>query len=822
MSAFNFVVYNKPDELKFNVSTKKGQIESYTNKKNFTYYELEVRRMYGEVSGFEPLENMPHPYYFIRFLLKNNIILSRMQKTGTVSKYYDSFVTVIKKRIEAKFFKIFDFFIDTSNWDLYFNLIKNNVNYNCLFIDTDFYQSGIQDFVKYRETHSNYYADRITHFTLDFHNIRGEKAKNPQEDYDYQNFMENYPNINHKNFEDNLCDWNNVKFLLNNISEKLNFIDINLQIMYYPMKNFRQYLNNQLIFNLIIFSFHVLDVKGDLKLPLYYLDNRIIRDIITILKYYFDEVNILKPYNIELLYPYKFIICKNFKGISDTDLKKLIKTSTKWYSLEPTCGLIKNIDKDKYYVNSILKEDTNFNDLEYFYLREIELTLEELRKIKSIYLQCTEDNRTFFNLSYKLLRRSYKWLDNNKLYNIINLEGLDKNILKLDICFNFSNSFYQFSNFINDKNQLKIRPSEVTEIDIDFYRVSKQYNIPNLLDYERQLVIIKRSLDNLDQEKYYRIDKQIRPFLPLRYLISEKFTHYKVSQGFIKMYEILSLFNLLPMKNSVKTFHSCEAPGQFILAVNHYIKTKTNIKNFTWNAQSLISKERRSLGDDYGIIKNNLDKWDFGISGDGDVTLTENIKYYEKYLSEADLVTFDCGIAFTDNLKQTYQDRSTSLINYSQLLMILNALKIKGNFVIKVFLPQTLPYIISLNYILSLSFEELSVYKSFQNTTSSEVYIIGKYFKGISEKTKKYLFDFKEELDNDTSIIPIPEDFLKEYQDIFVSLLERNINSMKKVIYYYKNDNLLNKKKIKKFQMDNCNEWINFFDIKKIKKTDIL
>ena len=93
----------------------------------------------------------------------------------------------------------------------------------------------------------------------------------------------------------------------------------------------------------------------------------------------------------------------------------------------------------------------------------------------------------------------------------------------------------------------------------------------------------------------------------------------------------------------LKTMHYCEAPGNFILALNHYLFTKTNVKKFTWNAQTLNPKDKSvAIGDDYKIIKNNKSKWDFGPDDTGDILNVKNIKYYKKKYNDVDLVTGDC------------------------------------------------------------------------------------------------------------------------------------------------------------------------------------
>ena len=53
------------------------------------------------------------------------------------------------------------------------------------------------------------------------------------------------------------------------------------------------------------------------------------------------------------------------------------------------------------------------------------------------------------------------------------------------------------------------------------------------------------------------------------------------------MSEILDIIDIIPKNNyNFTSFSLCEAPGQFILAINYYLKTHTNNKKYNWYANS--------------------------------------------------------------------------------------------------------------------------------------------------------------------------------------------------------------------------------------------
>src|SRR5208282_4704225 len=108
------------------------------------------------------------------------------------------------------------------------------------------------------------------------------------------------------------------------------------------------------------------------------------------------------------------------------------------------------------------------------------------------------------------------------------------------------------------------------------------------------------------------------------------FNTKRISQAWLKMYEVLTNFDLISKDGKTfKSFHLCEAPGNFISAINHYIKTNTTIKDFDWTAQTLNpwiergKNKREIIGDDYGYIRKYPKKWTFGKENKGDIMMKD-------------------------------------------------------------------------------------------------------------------------------------------------------------------------------------------------------
>ena len=219
-----------------------------------------------------------------------------------------------------------------------------------------------------------------------------------------------------------------------------------------------------------------------------------------------------------------------------------------------------------------------------------------------------------------------------------------------------------------------------------------------------------------------------------------------VSQAWLKMYEICVLFKIInKRKSQINSYHICELPGNFISAINHYIHTHTNIKNFNWHAQSLNPKKKDGFGNyGYGILHRHRNRWDFGKDNTGDITKVENIKYYKKYFKDIDLLTSDCGLGWTNE-----EDISLKKVHFAQMLFMFYNLNRGGNFVGKFILPITNSLEINMIYLMYKSFKRLYFYKPLQNQYSSEFYIIGLHYipvdKKITDSMFKKLSNFKKE-----------------------------------------------------------------------------
>ena len=222
------------------------------------------------------------------------------------------------------------------------------------------------------------------------------------------------------------------------------------------------------------------------------------------------------------------------------------------------------------------------------------------------------------------------------------------------------------------------------------------------------------------------------------------------TKAFAKMYEMLCAYDLVAPRrdtDAYNTLHVCEAPGAFICATNHYIKSRFPHLKWNWRACSLNpyfeGNNTDAMVDDDAFINETPNNWYFGCDDTGDMRLRENI---EGAIAEAKkmggpllLVTADGSVDCSDVPNE--QEEFTAQLHYCETVAALGALDIGGCFVLKMFMLFEHSSI-GLIYLLSCLFQDVSVCKPVMSTPgNSETYIISRGFKGIDESVMSALLE---------------------------------------------------------------------------------
>jgi len=232
-----------------------------------------------------------------------------------------------------------------------------------------------------------------------------------------------------------------------------------------------------------------------------------------------------------------------------------------------------------------------------------------------------------------------------------------------------------------------------------------------------------------------------------------------LSRAFLKLWEMIVYFDLIPNSDNFVSAHLAEGPGSFIqatilfrdmLAKLKKIKTSKNDKYFAVTLHSdnehlLMEKQfinyyakekpkRLHILDT--VNKKEIKELKGGIRlgkmTDGDITNLHTINLFggsqkggDGYSEESDLVTADGGF---DWKKENLQEQEAYRLIFGQMLAALKAQKSGGNFVLKIFETYT-KNTIKILEILRLFYSEVYICKPFTSRISnSEKYIVCKKF----------------------------------------------------------------------------------------------
>jgi 23S rRNA U2552 (ribose-2'-O)-methylase RlmE/FtsJ len=357
--------------------------------------------------------------------------------------------------------------------------------------------------------------------------------------------------------------------------------------------------------------------------------------------------------------------------------------------------------------------------------------------------------------------------------------------------------------------------------------ISKFVKLKSSLNKFKRIIDTKFQLNNSQTKNNLNIidwnnfTNQIDLLRPLKKILIHEYNLNFVTNAWTKLYEILHTYKSLTTTSTqtLKTFHICEAPGAFILALDAYAQ-KYNFK-IDWYAQSLNPEHstnkimfKNMLDDMFGLIKNYGNRWIFGADNTGDIINKKNIEYYSSNLKGIDLITADGGMKIPEYLYNE-QEAYVSRLIYAEILTILFTLKKYGSSIIKMFIPLSEPMTISMIYLLTVSFKIIHPCKpATSHPSNSEIYFVClNYTK--PKLNKKKLFDRLEYVDG-WSKIPlfplelIPQSFIDSLYDIAKIFVNKQIHSIHRSLIYYDigiphNINYYKKKAIEKWIICNCN-----------------
>jgi len=269
----------------------------------------------------------------------------------------------------------------------------------------------------------------------------------------------------------------------------------------------------------------------------------------------------------------------------------------------------------------------------------------------------------------------------------------------------------------------------------------KKYISNALTELKEKLNNTKSKLDvEFSNNWFARYWKEFDPFKREKNVIATIGNTINISNAWLKCYEILNYFNLLPAElndehNESQFLHFDNAafPGSFIISTHHLIHTtKQWHAKYKWIASSLFEPNEENpdpLEDKYKLYANYTDNWLMNEENNGDVLERKNQEnFYSRLHNTVDLYTSDLGFDVSNDYNN--QELLQLPANIGQILTGLLTLKKGGSFVTKQYTTFEMTTV-SVMFALSQLFDEFYICKPYTSRqANSETYLVGKGFKG--------------------------------------------------------------------------------------------
>jgi len=327
-----------------------------------------------------------------------------------------------------------------------------------------------------------------------------------------------------------------------------------------------------------------------------------------------------------------------------------------------------------------------------------------------------------------------------------------------------------------------------------------------------------------DGIKFTSIDNGIKNFIKQ---INPKFPQI-LNRAFLKLWEILVMFDLIPNENTFVSSHLAEGPGSFIQATilyremqaklgliksfdkdkyygvtlhsdhEHLLMQKEFIKYFENEKLDrlniLETKSIQEIKDMYGGSRKYKDT-----VTNGDLTKMSTINIFggaKGYAEPSDLITADGGF---DWKKENLQEQEAYRLIFGEIVSALKLQKDGGNFVIKIFESFT-KVTIKMIELLRVFYKKVYLVKPYTSRISnSEKYVICKDFDKslLTASVLKSLEEMVVSMNKNESFnildiftdSDINKEVMKDYKDINLQLLLKQYTGINNIIRFINLDN---------------------------------
>lgn len=344
----------------------------------------------------------------------------------------------------------------------------------------------------------------------------------------------------------------------------------------------------------------------------------------------------------------------------------------------------------------------------------------------------------------------------------------------------------------------------------------KPWQKDNLQTLKNELNDVKSRLNNFTLDEWQQHTYQMNQAGDVLSCIKKQIQPEFITQAWCKFYEIACNFSLVPLnkilqKNNEKNIcsftsvHLCEAPGAFVVALNHWLKLNDCNVQWDWIANTLNpyceGNSYSRMVDDDRFVRHTLKHWCFGTDNTGNIMDLRNLDaLIERSRTNSGgpimLVTADGSIDCTDMPDE--QENAVAHLHFCETVACMHILEKGGNFLLKMF---TLfeHQSVCLMYLLSCAFHKVTATKpATSRAGNSEMYVVCVDFKG-----KDYIAQYLNVLKCHYNAYPtqamfscrvIPDRFIRKIESCCkffkrhqCKAIEDNINSFHSETY----DNLL-------------------------------
>jgi len=284
---------------------------------------------------------------------------------------------------------------------------------------------------------------------------------------------------------------------------------------------------------------------------------------------------------------------------------------------------------------------------------------------------------------------------------------------------------------------------------------ARAFKVPEVADVKRDLAREKDRLDIIYKIPAYRqITGRLDPFRAFRRFIASSRNVLNPSNAWLKMYEIICVYDLLPKGQKTVHFDNAGFPGSFVLAAYHHATTYG--REYEWWASSLYDRATHGdpLEDSYHLFRNYPDHWLMTDTNNGNVLILDNLLDWKARLGgKVTLYTSDLG--FDVSVDWNKQEELHAGANLGQILAGLMMLKEGGSLVTKQYTFFE-PFTLSMIAVVATCFDRLDIFKpETSRVGNSEVYLVGIGFKGMSPEIEQILSDRLAQANPETGVIPM-------------------------------------------------------------------